>query len=794
MSVSYPAQVPDSLAVLFREGSTGAHTDAELLARFIVGRGDQAAEAAFAALVDRHGPMVLGVCRRLAGDFHAADDAFQAVFLVLARRARAVRLAAEDSLGPWLYGVSLRLARRARAEGVRRLRTTRSIDGLEPIDDSLSPDPCEQADLKAALDAEIARLPVRYRAVVMLCYLEGLSRQQAARRLRCPVGTVDCRLHRARLRLRSGLIRSGLTTVAGALAGMLEQSLRAEVPPGLVRRSVDSAASISAGKAVIGAAPAAAGALAGSHFTAMALRRVGMIAALVAMGMTAAVGVGGLAGGAGDPPKAAQVAGKRGPGEPVRARAYDLPLPVVARLAIADLKVIDDATGQPIGGVEVMVFNSVDGRTYTPRTDERGRLRLEYPYIGVRPFLNMELRKEGFVPLRYSRGHEGGPDVPRGELGFRLRRGTTMGGIVVHADDQPIEGAIVVMTVKKYGAGKRTPNPTGEEFYYEVPSRTGRDGRWRTDSVPPGAEEVSLQMIHPDFVCDGSTTLGNPGRSPKLAALVDRLDRQVLLRGLRIDGRVLDDRGHPVAGARIVDSTRGLTFLPYVWRAATDVEGRFHIHLLRGQAVTLTVQAPGYQPAIREIASSRDGATVEIRLAPSRRLWGRVVDSRGEPIAGAQVHIPSYSRYRGVYFRTWTDAEGRFEWDDAPSDRVLFSIGAHGYVPSDPVWLTAGDKPADVVLTPGFLVRLRIIDADDGKNTPRFRVQIGHVANDGREVDWKVPTKQVFSDEYRTWLAADGAPYRIRILAEGYVSAETRTIGRDEQTVNEVVRLAKESK
>ena len=92
-------------------------SDAELLARFVTGRGGLAAEAAFAALVDRHGPMVLGVCRRVTGDRHAADDAFQAVFLVLARKAHAVRLGADDSLGRWLYGVSLRVARRARADG-----------------------------------------------------------------------------------------------------------------------------------------------------------------------------------------------------------------------------------------------------------------------------------------------------------------------------------------------------------------------------------------------------------------------------------------------------------------------------------------------------------------------------------------------------------------------------------------------------------------------------------------------------------------------------------------------------
>ena len=191
MTVAYSQVGRDDWAVLFTAGAIGILSDAELLARFASGRGTATAEAAFAVLVDRHGPMVLGVCRRVTGDRHSADDAFQAVFLVLARKAHAVRLGPDDSLGRWLYGVSLRVARRARAVLTRGPLAARDLDGLEPIDPSSSFDPCEQADLRAAIDAEIARLPARYRSAVVLCHLEGLSQEQAARRLRCPVGTVQ---------------------------------------------------------------------------------------------------------------------------------------------------------------------------------------------------------------------------------------------------------------------------------------------------------------------------------------------------------------------------------------------------------------------------------------------------------------------------------------------------------------------------------------------------------------------------------------------------------------------------
>jgi len=303
VTTSCSQAVHDDWAVLFGAGAIGLLSDIELLARFARGRGDASAEAAFAALVDRHGPMVLGVCRRLTGDRHAADDAFQAVFLVLARKAHAVRLGADDSLGRWLYGVSLRVARRARAKAVRRPAVAVGLDDLDPIDPSSSLDPCERADLRAAIDAEIARLPARYRSAVVLCHLEGLSQEQAARRLRCPVGTVQSRLHRARERLRSGLARRGLAPTVGAPVGLLERASRAAVPSDLAKGTAAAAARISAGEALAGAVPAAVAGLVGFTLRGMVVKQSWMIAGLIALGLVTTGSAVGLATG-GDEPKA----------------------------------------------------------------------------------------------------------------------------------------------------------------------------------------------------------------------------------------------------------------------------------------------------------------------------------------------------------------------------------------------------------------------------------------------------------------------------------------------------------
>ena len=216
-----------------------------------------AAETAFEALVARHGPMVLGVCRRALADPGDVEDAFQATFLVLVRRASSVRV--DDSLGRWLYGVSRRVAAKARARSHRtRIRTT-------PLEvEPTAPDrAADQGGLLAALDDEVSRLPEKYRAPVVLCHLEGLSHAEAAARLRWPVGTVSGRLSRARGLLKDRLIRRGLAPTENSLGVLLAaDGVRAAVPEQLAAATARAAVRASMGAASqAGAASASALAL-----------------------------------------------------------------------------------------------------------------------------------------------------------------------------------------------------------------------------------------------------------------------------------------------------------------------------------------------------------------------------------------------------------------------------------------------------------------------------------------------------------------------------------------------------
>jgi RNA polymerase sigma factor (sigma-70 family) len=197
-------------------------TDADLLERFTRARDQDA----FAALVYRHGPMVLGVCRRLIPDRHDAEDAFQATFLVLVRKAGALRQ--PQQLGPWLHGVAQRVASRLRDRLARRQPLPEGLD-LPEARDTAPVDRLAALEVRSILDEEIALLPGKYRLPVILCYLQGHSYTDAARLLGWAAGTVSSRLDRARKMLRERFVRRGLAPSASLAGNVL--GLEAVVSP-----------------------------------------------------------------------------------------------------------------------------------------------------------------------------------------------------------------------------------------------------------------------------------------------------------------------------------------------------------------------------------------------------------------------------------------------------------------------------------------------------------------------------------------------------------------------------------
>jgi RNA polymerase sigma factor (sigma-70 family) len=264
-------------------GTVAGLSDGDLLARFAKERHDLS-EVAFSALVERHGPMVMRVCRVILRNEHDAQDAFQATFLILARKAGS--LWTRDSLGPWLYGVAVRTAWCARAtQSVRQERERKAAERTQDIVDEKPGD-----DDGRVLHEEIERLPELYRRPIVLYYFEGLSHAEAASRLHWPVGTVRSRLARARERLRARLTRRGVTLDITYLYMLSRRP--GSLPVSLINSTVQAAKQVAVHNAVgAGLVSASAAVLAEGMFRTMFFTKLKATAALLLAAGIVATGV-----------------------------------------------------------------------------------------------------------------------------------------------------------------------------------------------------------------------------------------------------------------------------------------------------------------------------------------------------------------------------------------------------------------------------------------------------------------------------------------------------------------------
>jgi RNA polymerase sigma factor (sigma-70 family) len=638
----------------------GDLTDAQLLERFATGN----QEAAFAALVQRYGPMVLGVCRRILHNPDDAEDAFQATFLILVRKAGAIRNRA--ALGCWLHQVARRVALRARADQVsRRRHEGRVAPGQAP--DFIAA--VVWRDLQPVLDEEVGRLPDRYRVPFVLCYLEGKTYAKVARQLRCLPGTVSHRLARAREMLRLRLVRRGLALPAGILAAALSAhaacaALPATLAAATVRAAFDGGAARVAALADEGikAMNPSTG-----KFTLALVLAVGLIGATLSL-LAARAPAGPGAGKPGPQKKAAPArtsapraalenAGKAAPGKTIT---------VTGRVL--------DAAGKPVANAVVVVLAYPrtnpriirnrwwSGDFYRPqivargRSDAQGKFRLTGPRTS----------KKSHQSVLLLAGAEGcalaqadiKPDAPRPDIQVRLARERVFHGRLVDLQGKPAANVKVFLThVLGSDAAKHLFQVTFQEPPEKLPP-------WPAPAVTDARGRFSFRGLGPDWHLSFHVRDGRFARHD-FEVKPAELNKKEITRSLP-PARVLEgtvtygDTRKPVPGARLVVVSQAGQFRfgrVHEMKTRADAKGHFRITPYAGGHFTLIAYPPEGTPylLLSKQITWRQADLVK-RAVPMALVRGVLVTGKvtekvsGKPVAGASLTFEP-NRDNNPFFR-----------------------------------------------------------------------------------------------------------------------------------------------
>ena len=758
---------------LFEGGSVAGLSDRHLVERFVSGR-DAVAETAFAALVVRHGPMVLAISRAILRDRDEADDAFQAVFLVLARKARSIGDA--DLLANWLYGVTMRTARKARTRLARRckhekaavMRRLRSDSGV-PIVVSPPEETVLASEQAEALYSEVERLPGPFRLPIVLCYFEGLTIDEAAHRLRCPAGTIRSRLARACDKLRPHLVRRGFALAAGATASALSsRSASASVSPSLCEMTTQAAAKFAAGQTATGATSAAAVTLAREVLRSLLIHRLKLVAA-------AFLFLGSVASGAGFIGKASgRQTGK--PDLPIAAKADDAEgKPGPGRMFVVGR--VLDPQGKPVANAVIMVYAALQPpwhRTYagwkpepigTARSGAHGRFQADAPRTSsarhhlVGAVASAPGYGSGWVDL------EAGSE--RSEVDITLRSEQVIKGRLFDVNGRPVQGVVIrVATMGRFIpaslAAHRLEAIDGPSVHsqsgnglpaWPAPALSDADGRFTIRGVGQDLR-VILAIEDPRFARQEYPV-------DTTRALVSEPVKLALEPAQIIKGRVTDaSTGKPIAHAALVINSRRED-RNVISEFETDEEGRYRANPRTASRFEVLATAPDGRPNLG-LSTKFDwpkGAidySVDLALPRGALIHGRVVEEKsGKPVAGARIYfagrradIATILGERGI---AESDSDGAFQltaWlgpgfltvlgptDDyvlraEDGDRLIADgttghrrYYAHAFIPCHPK--TAGDRvEVQVGLRRGVSVSGQVVGPDH--QPIRDAVMISHL-------------------------------------------------------------------
>jgi RNA polymerase sigma factor (sigma-70 family) len=748
--------------------------DRELLGRFVAGHD----EVAFTAIVERHGGLVLGVCRRILRNEHDAEDACQATFLVLTRKAGSIRKG--DSLASWLYRVAGRIARKLQADAKRS-----SSDDVSSAEVA-GPDTTGEISWReglAVLDEELSRLPASYRSALILCYLEGRRQDEAARELGCSLGVLCGRLVRARECLRKRMVRRGVALPA-ALAGAVLVSThgRAAVPSALAVRTVRAAIALLSGQALARVVPAKVATLSEGALTTMFFSRVKIVAAflLLSAGLLAA-GTGALtATGKGEketPPAAEHGPGVKDAKESDRT-ADDKRSPDEQTVRC----VVRDKAGKPVADAHVYWMSATTVATVTSikalpkaqcgyikrvvaegKTDAKGNCGLRgrptgtegrdsWSLAAVAPGCGLSGKTRFDLPGKVT--------DDQAPLTITLHPEVKIKGQLVTPGGAPAPGVRVRLNSISFDGGDGVAVDLTSSFrikdsdlpYWPV-AVTDAQGRFTLDGLSEDAD-ASLSLIHDEFELQDILVSTKPKASDGVKRLKPEF-KHTLAPGRTLQGVVTAaDTGKPLPGVFLdiqADAPNGLFF----GEARTDEQGRYR---MPGPAGLSNYQVGAYPPPDSGYLAIRGGhggewpagaKFIEANFVLPRGglIRGVVLDAeKKKPLAGVSITYEPHRDNRRFWDKPYdlvspilTDKEGRFTITGLAGEGFLLAEGPSvDYVRTMLPWregLMRGDRylhsyakvnvpekgppvAAELTLRKGVTLEARVL-RPDGSPVPR---------------------------------------------------------------------------